>query len=166
MEIDKYKATLIGLVTTAICLLIHAMDFAVVPVFLIFILLFNISILPLNYFGEWVFGRTNYFMIESTVLVGEFILLVILCVIYFRKLIRSERQREKFNTTWLVVFFVFLQFIVHPIGLYSWLITYNGDHGDPMTSLYGMETFPYSGCSFIVFGIVIDVVRSKMVKKT
>lgn len=163
---EKYKATIVGLITTAICFLIYAVAF-IVPVFLIFPILFNISFIPFNYLGGWIFGETNHFMIESTVLVGESIFLVILCAIYFRKLVRAERQRDKFNVARLIVFFVFLQFMVHPIFFFSWLLfKYGGDHNDPMVLFYSIETFPVSGCIFMVFGILIDLIRNRMLKKT
>lgn len=165
MKVDKYKASIIGLITTAICLVISTIAFTI-PVFLIFPFLFNISSLPFCFLGEWIFGKTNYFMIESTVLVCELLLFFILCVIYFRKLIQAKRRGEKFSTNRLIVFFVFLQFTVHPIVFFYWLIVaYRGEHEDPMTFLYCIETIPYSACSFIIFGIVIDLVRFRISKK-
>lgn len=162
MIIEKYKATIVGLITTAICLIIYALAF-VIPVFLIFPLLFNASFIPFNYLGGWIFGETNYFSIESTVLVGESVFLLVLCVIYFRKLIRAEKQQEKFNVTRLIVFFVFLQFMVHPIVFFSWLLfTYGGDYTDPMVLFYSIESFPVSGCAFLVFGMLIDLIRNRM----
>lgn len=164
MENSKLRATIIGIITVAICFFVYAVAF-IIPVFLILPLMFNASFLPFYYIGSWMFGETNYFMVESTVLVGEFIFLVILCVMYFKKLIRAEKQREKFNTARLIVFFVFLQFMVHPIGFYCWLITYNGDHADSMILFYSLETFPYSGSIFIVFGLLIDLLRYRISKK-
>lgn len=162
---DPYRATFIGMITVVICLFIYMVAF-VAPVFLIFPIMFNLSFLPFNYLGEWVFGKNNYFMIESTVLVCELLLFFILCVIYFRKLIQAERRGEKFSTNRLIVFFVFLQFTVHPIVFFYWLIVaYRGEHEDPMTFLYCIETFPYSASSFIIFGIVIDLVRFRISKK-
>lgn len=166
MIIEKYKATIIGFITTAICFLIYATASAI-PVFLILPLLFNIGFIPFDYLGRRIFGETNHFMIESTVLLGQSILLVILLVIYFRKLVRVERQQEKFNVNRLIVFFVFLQFIVHPIFFCSWLLfKYEGDYNDPMILFYSIETFPVSGCFFTVLGISIDLIRNRILKKT
>jgi hypothetical protein len=165
MEIDKYKASIIGSITTAICLVIYWLAFTT-PVFLFFPFLFNISFLPFYFLGEWIFGGTNYFMTEITVLVCEFILLLVLCGIYFRKLIRAEKRKEKFNSVRLIVFFVFLQFLVHPIGFFSWLLSdYTGDKTDEMIFLYCLATFPYSGCVFIIFGIGIDLFRNHLRRK-
>lgn len=163
--IEKYKATIIGLIITAICFVIYEAAF-IIPVFFIFPLLFNASSIPFDYLGSWIFGKTNYFMIESTVLVGESIFLVILCAIYFRKLVVAARKQEKFNSTRLIVFFVFLQFMVHPIFFFSWLLfKYGGDYTDPMVLFYSIETFPLSGCTFLLMGIVIDLTRNRMLQK-
>ena len=93
--IAKYKATFIGIIISVICLFIYTVAF-VAPVFLIFPMMFNFSFLPFHYIGSWIFGEADYFKVESTVLVGELILLLILTWIYFRKLIRAEKQKEKF----------------------------------------------------------------------
>lgn len=164
MKTEKYRATILGLITTAICGVIYAGALSI-PGLLIFPLIIVFSSIPFYYLGGWIFGENNYQLIALTVLFFELILLFILSFQYFKKLIRDERNKMAFNRTRLMVFFVFLQFIIHPIGFYGWLIINEVDQSDSMILFYIIETLPFSGVAFTLLGVIIDIVRNRIAHK-
>ncbi|WP_300355877.1 hypothetical protein [Fluviicola sp.] len=160
MKTARYTATLIGLITTVICGLVSF------TVLLPFLTLLPTAV-PLEFISGLIFGESNYPNKFKLILSLELTLLLVLCAWYFKKLIKQRQEKKKLETKSLIIFFIILQFVVHPIGFYIWLLnTPEMDPSDSMIGFYISETFPYSGCFFIFLGIVIDLIRNREIKET
>lgn len=158
MKTSKFTATFIGLITAVICL---GLSFTIaLPI--VFLLP---TALPLEYISGWIVGESNYPAKLITILSIESAFLLVACGWYFKKLISDKKQLVKFSGKRLILFFVVLQFIVHPMGFYCWLIQGGGDPDDGMIIFYIVETVSYSGSFFIVLGILIDLLRNRNMKK-
>ena len=159
MKTSKYTASLIGLITAVIC-------FLSLYTFILPVLFLLPTALPFEYISGWIVGANNYPNKFIAIISMESVLLLISCVWYFKKLIGDKRKQVKFSRKKLILFFVVLQFIVHPIGFYIWLLNNTAmDINDSMIMFYIVETVSYSGCFFIVLGVIIDLIRNKNMKK-
>lgn len=159
MKTTGYTATLIGLITTVICVLV---SFTIILPFLTLLP----TVITLEFISGLIFGEGNYPNKFKLILSLEIIFFLVLCVWYFKKLVSQVREKKKFETKKVIIFFVVIQFIVHPIGFYILLLsTPEMDPTDSMIGFYICETFPYTGCFFIFLGIVIDLIRNRETKK-
>ena len=152
---EKYKATMIGAVISGICLAIYI----ILPY--IAILFVFPTALSLGLIVEELVGR-NHPKQEIIILLAHSVLLLGVFSWYIRKVIHDKKQQKAFNQKRLIGVFAVLQFIVHPMGLYCWLLTQPSfDPDDSMTLFYVMTTLPFTAGVFVVLGLIIDLIRIK-----
>ncbi len=156
----KYLATIVGVVISALFFGIWVEPFMLVSMGMsIGSLLPSVLLIELPL--EQIFEKGDYFSITLTTLIIEVVLLLLLCYRYFRKLVLTKRENKPFNFGKLILFFFFLQFLIHPIGFNIWALP-NIDYArDSMFIFSIIETTPYSGLTFILLGIIIDLVRGQ-----
>lgn len=166
MRTSKYKATIIGLITVMIWLLIAGLYF-LVPGILCIPLLTLITAIPFEFLSSAIFGANNYPLQSIGALSCEILLLVVLCIWYFRKMVLNERKGEEFDSKELIVFFTFLHFVLFPIGYYTGILTsYSSLPEDPFFMLFSMiKLIPYIVFSFVPIGLSVDLIRRRIHKR-
>lgn len=163
MKIIKYKGTAGGLIVVFIWGLVYLLGL-LVPGMLFLPLLTLITVVPLEYLSSAIFGNNNYPLESIGVLIGEILILVVLYIWYLRKMIRAQRQGIEFKVKELIVFFTFLQFVLHPVGWYICiLMEYISLPEDSVFLLSNLaESMPYTVLLCIPIGMIIDLIQYRI----
>lgn len=151
MLYSKYNGTILGALFSALNLLL-SLSF-IVPI---------LSVLPGAFLEKLVatfVSNEPYSNIGKTCL---FLLLLILVgsVAIFGRHVRKISRKGTIRPSIILVFFFFEFLIVHPLGFYIYWSNMDF-RGDGQLIFSVMNTFPYSSCSFLFLGIIIDVCKQK-----
>ncbi len=155
----NYKATKIGAIFTAVCLLL-TLTF-VVPVF---------SIIP----GAFIESMVKLFVdnnpysnvgMLSTILLG--IIFIATLVVVLIKIKRasnridptSAEKEVSISTKGIILIMLLFYLIVHPLGFYLYWWSALDFRSDGQLIMEAIRTYPISSLSFIVIGYLIDIVK-------
>lgn len=149
---SKYAATLIGLMFSAASLL------ATVTFIIPFITVLPLSLILENAFKNGDNNR-SYNEIGPSILNAMWIIFFVTSLLFYLYTIIKLRRGQP-ASTWLFTFFLILQlFIVHPLFFYI-DTSQNWDRASDGQFILGIvETYPTSSFVFVVFGILLDLIR-------
>lgn len=149
---NKYSATFIGLIFSISC--------AIATV--TFIIPF-ITVLPLSLFLEHIFksdnNDTSYFEIGPSILSALWTIFIITSILFYALTVFKLR-RQKPIKLFFILFLVLQLFIVHPLFFYI-DTSQNWDRASDGQFILGItETYPISSISFVIYGIILDLIRN------
>ena len=149
---NKYSATIIGLIFSLSSAIATAT----------FIIPF-ITVLPLSLFLENVFERghhdASYSEIGASVLSALWTIFLITSILFYVLTVFKLRKQKSIKL-FFVLFLVLQLFIVHPLFFYI-DTSQNWDRASDGQFIFGItETYPISSISFVIYGIILDLIRN------
>ncbi len=162
---NKYSATKIGLYFTLFCLLpylYYLNPFSYLSVLTGFPI---ISVIPIGspielFFSLFTGSEDNTILIFSVIL--TLIFLIAFSVFLIFRNFKNQILKYGFISYSSFLKFLTLQFfLVHPLFFYLY-VSLDCKQADFLEMLYlTIHTYPISGLSFLIYGIVVDYMRSK-----
>lgn len=156
--IGNYKATLIGMVYTVICLL-SILTF-IIPMLTILPLA-----LPLEFFYSKIFGDGDYSKIGNCVFLSLTIILFISIILFYKDFKRQTKLTHRISSGSFIVFLSLQLIIIHPLVFYlnaskDWSRASDGQF------IFGItHTFPISSFAFVIFGVIVDSFKNNSLDK-
>ena len=149
----NYKATLIGMIYTVICLL--TILTIIVPMLTILPLA-----LPLELVFSKIFGDGNYSKVGNSVLLSLTIIFFGCITLFYKNFKQQLKQTNRISKGSFILFLSLQLIIVHPLIFYlntskDWSRASDGQF------IFGItETFPISSFAFLIFGVIVDTLRN------
>lgn len=159
--IDKLKnspATKIGLIFTVICFL-GTWTF-VLP----FMIIMPTGLMVESYFNSY-YGPVPFDYIGQAAIVTLSSLFIVTTFLYYL-LVRVQVKRNNEIVKGVFIGYLVLElFIIHPLFFYIWLSQDWNMAGDGQMMFSIMETFPFSSVTFVVIGLLVDLLTRKIIRK-
>jgi len=154
----KYSATFIGLIFSLSSAIATAT----------FIIPF-ITVLPLSLFLENIFksgnNNSSYNEIGPSILNTLWAILLVTSILFFLFAIFKLRRQKSIKLLF-ILFLIMQLFIVHPLFFYI-DTSQNWDRASDGQFIFGIiNTYPISSISFIIYGIILDLIRNFVKPKT
>ena len=155
---ENYKATLIGIVYTIICLLSILTFF--VPMMTILPLA-----LPLEMFFSKIFDDGNYSKTGNSVLLSLTIIFFGSLFVFYKNFNRQLQLTHRISSESFILFLSLQLIIIHPLVFYlntskDWSRASDGQF------IFGIaDTFPISSFAFVIFGVIVDAFKNSSLDK-
>ena len=154
----NYKATLIGMVYTVICLL-------TILTFIVPMLTILPLALPLELLFSKIFGDGNYSKVGNCVLLSLTIIFLGSIILFYKNFNRQLKLTHRISTQSFILFLSLQIVIIHPLVFYlntskDWSRASDGQF------IFGItDTFPISSFAFVIFGVIVDSFKNSSLDK-
>ena len=133
------------------------MTFAfLVPIFSVIAGSFLIELITLVFINENVDNN-----IGKIVLIILSTIMIIFLLLVLKGIKKIASKQLLLNKTEIILIMIFFYFIIHPLGFYIYWALFLNFVGDGQIIFEAATSFPYSSISFILLGILIDLVWKK-----
>lgn len=88
-------------------------------------------------------------------------IMIIFLLLVLKGIKKIASKQLLLNKTEIILIMIFFYFIIHPLGFYIYWALFLNFVGDGQIIFEAATSFPYSSISFILLGILIDLVWKK-----
>lgn len=154
----NYRATLIGMIYTVICLL-------TILTFIVPMLTILPLALPLELVFSKIFGDRNYSKVGNSVLLSLTIIFFGCIILFYKNFKRQLNRTNRISAGSFILLLSLQLIIIHPLIFYlntskDWSRASDGQF------IFGItETFPISSFAFVIFGVIVDTLKNNTGEK-